>query len=313
MQDLVSVVITTYNGSESIENAVISVINQDYKSIEIIVVDDNGLGTEEQINTQCVLKKYIDQKKLMYITHKKNMNGSAARNTGASNSNGNILCFLDDDDIFLPNKISRQIHALNSNNYDMVVCGGYYVDKNGVGYISKPERTDNFLKDYLTEKLLFNSSTIMIKRDVFKGLNGFDESFRRHQDWEFCTRAIIEYQVGVIPDQLIVKYSVGRNVAKNPETAERYLIHFFEKLEDYLNSINPKDYTAIKDYQLLRLSKAYLQDKDFSRFNNVIKKASYKHKYLTVAQSYIIHIKKKLVDGSKKVFLSYDEYISSTK
>ena len=91
------------------------------------------------------------------------------------------------------------------------------------------------------------------------------------------------------------------------------MIHFFEKLEDYLNSINPKDYTAIKDYQLLRLSKAYLQDKDFSRFNNVIKKASYKHKYLTVAQSYIIHIKKKLVDGSKKVFLSYDEYISSTK
>ena len=153
----------------------------------------------------------------------------------------------------------------------------------------------------------------MIKRDVFKGLNGFDESFRRHQDWEFCARAIIEYQVGVIPDQLIVKYSVGRNVAKNPETAERYLMHFFEKLEDYLNTINPNDYAAIMNYQLLRVSKAYLQDRDFIRFNKMIKKTSYKHKYLTVAKSYIVHIKKKLVDGSKKVYLSYDEYISSIR
>lgn len=311
MQSKVSVIITTFKGADSIEHAVKSVLSQDFNLFEVIVVDDNGSNTEEQIKTQSKLKRYIDSGMINYITHEKNINGSAARNTGANNANGDILCFLDDDDLYLPGKISRQFNYLTSNAYDMVVCGGYYVDMNGVGYISKPVKSEHFLVDYLTEKLLFNSSTIMVKKDVFNELNGFDQSFRRHQDWEFCTRAIIQYAVGVLPEQLIVKYSVGRNVARNPETAEKYLMHFLEKLENYFITIDPEDYADIKNYQLLRVAKTYLQAKNFKRFNILLNMTTYKHRYLTVVQSYMKHIRKKLLHGSKKVFMSQDECISS--
>ena len=109
MQQLVSVIIPTYKGADKINSAVDSVLNQTYKNIEVIVVDDNGENEPEQLLTAEKMKKYETFENVKYLVHKKNINGSAARNTGIRASKGFYLGFLDDDDVFLPEKTQKQV------------------------------------------------------------------------------------------------------------------------------------------------------------------------------------------------------------
>ena len=94
MQQLVSVIIPTYKGADKINSAVDSVLNQTYKNIEVIVVNDNGENEPEQLLTAEKMKKYETFENVKYLVHKKNINGSAARNTGIRASKGFFWAFL---------------------------------------------------------------------------------------------------------------------------------------------------------------------------------------------------------------------------
>ena len=102
MNKLVSVIIPTYGGGEYLKRCIESVLAQTYPNIEVVVVDDNGLGTPNQLLTQKVMQEFKDDTRVKYVCHEINKNGSAARNTGFRNSKGEYICLLDDDDEWLP-------------------------------------------------------------------------------------------------------------------------------------------------------------------------------------------------------------------
>lgn len=309
-KDLVSIIITTYDGVESVEFAVLSALNQTYKNIEVIVVDDNGLDTENQLQTKKRLDKYINEKKILYYPHKKNMNGSAARNTGVSISTGEWVAFLDDDDIYLEQKIEKEINSLKKNNAEIVICGGLFVDKNGRGYKTIFKNKNRLLSDYLTEKVLFNTSTFLINKNSFNKLRGFDESFMRHQDWEFFTRAYINLSLSIVPENLVAKYKFGRNNASNSQIAEKYINHFFDKRGNDIFNYNAKEYKEIFDYQMLRIAKMYFYEKKYFDVKRIIKKTNYKNYSLIIIIDKVKHIVKKILFGLKKRYKSYYEVIS---
>lgn len=101
----ISIVISTYKGLNTIQKCVESAMSQDYSNFEVIVVDDNGLGTSNQKKTEAILNKYLDNENFKYIVHEENINGSAARNTGIRSSKGEYIAFLDDDDYLHPDSI----------------------------------------------------------------------------------------------------------------------------------------------------------------------------------------------------------------
>ena len=101
----VSVIIPIYNRAHTIDRAILSVLNQIYKSFEIIVVDDCSTD-----NTREVIEKFGD-KRIRYIRKKSNK-GAAARNTGIKAVRGEYIAFLDSDDKWLPNKLDEQIKVL---------------------------------------------------------------------------------------------------------------------------------------------------------------------------------------------------------
>lgn len=309
-KDLVSIVITTYNGVDTIEYAVLSALNQTYKNIEIIVVDDNGLNSEKQVQTKNILNKYIKCGKIFYYPHKKNMNGSAARNTGVSISKGEWITFLDDDDIYLREKVEKELNKVKENNADMVICGGFFIDKNGRGYKTKFNSKTNILKDYLTEKVLFNTSTFLINKNSFKLINGFDDSFRRHQDWEFFTRSFVELNITIVNETLIAKYKFGRNNASNPKIAEEYINHFFDRVGEILFNFNKKDYINILNYQMFRIAKEYRNNGQKDEYYRVLNKVGIHNCYLKILFDKIRHIVKKVLFGLKKRYKSYNEVVS---
>ena len=102
----VSVVIPTYKRSEFLLRALESVLNQTWTDIEAVIVDDNGEGSEFRAATQRSLDEhYAADPRVKRVLNAKNMGGALARNEGIAAATGEYITFLDDDDIFLPEKV----------------------------------------------------------------------------------------------------------------------------------------------------------------------------------------------------------------
>lgn len=108
---LVSVVIPTYSRNTTLCKAIDSVINQTYKNLEIIVVDDNLADSEWRQSTEKLMEQYKKDSRVRYLKNKKNLGGSGARNEGIKASKGDYIAFLDDDDEYLPAKIEKQLEC----------------------------------------------------------------------------------------------------------------------------------------------------------------------------------------------------------
>lgn len=234
MQPLVSIIIPTYGGDDTIIRAVKSVLNQTYKNIEVIVVDDNNPDTEARRKTQTYMDFFDNEDRVKYIKHEKNKNGAAARNTGVNAAKGYYICLLDDDDIFYPKKIEKQVMYLE-NNPSFGAC--YCWRKQGDNYICGEEVGD-LSKSLLDLSFTPTTDALMIKKECYLNLNGFDETYRRHQDFEFMLRFYKKYKIGVVKEVLFEV--IGNSVINEPYGQKLYDIkkQFFNQFGLEIEKIN---------------------------------------------------------------------------
>lgn len=276
---LVTIIIPTFKRPKYLIRAITSVFNQTYKNTEIIIVDDNGENTAYQKETETILKSFIEQKKIKYIVHDKNRNGSAARNTGIQASNGDFITFLDDDDILYPQKIEKQVKFLENNNKYGGVYTGFEIILNSKRLKSvTPHKEGNLQYDLLsTNWSIGTGSNPMFRREVFTNVGLFDITFIRHQDIEFLVRFFRIYTIGVVPEILISRYIDDRdnkvNCKKLIQVKEKFLATFKEDIGNYEHN---------KQHIILRAQYAdiachAMQEKEYKLAFNFYKKAnSYK-------------------------------------
>ena len=115
MQDLVSVIIPTYKRPDGLERAIKSVMAQTYGNIEIIVVDDNDADSNARTATSEIMYQYKNDPRIHYELHPHNKGGAEARNTGLKHAKGSYIAFLDNDDEFLPDKLSKEVGVLKES------------------------------------------------------------------------------------------------------------------------------------------------------------------------------------------------------
>ena len=254
-----SIIIPTYKGERSILMSVESAVQMQYHSKEIIVIDDNGEGSNSQIETEKLLKDYIESGKIKYIIHKKNANGSVARNTGFKESTGDFIIFLDDDDYLFPKKASKQIAQLKkTSGCGFSVSEGYYVHTDGRGVIKHIKKNDEHLYNYLVDKNYYNTSALVIRREFIHIIKGFDESFERHQDWEFCSRLMSVTKPCYIREPLFIKYAENRNVSMDLNKRSQQLDYFIKKVEPKLDyCLSKKQIKRVKEYKYGQLFRFY--------------------------------------------------------
>jgi len=264
--DLVSVIIPTHKGADSILRAIDSVLSQEYDNIEIIVVDDNGEGTQEQIDTESAIKEYINSGKVKYIKHKRNINGSAARNTGVKHSRGKYIALLDDDDMFLPFKIGRQVEALSGKSEDYAVCYTSYenVFSDQRRRVIRAEKEGNLCYELLSMKVSVLSSVLLIRKDAWESVGGFDETFRRDQDQEFCVRLFHKYKVAAVKEVCMVRNVLMRNVPEVEKGIE-YRKYYLKKMEHIIRSFDDRQRRHIYCAQYTDMAKRCLKAKKFAK------------------------------------------------
>lgn len=210
MGKLVSAVVITHNRKKLLKRAIESVYAQTYGNIELIVVNDNSTdGTTEYLNELSTERKMT----VVNINAAHPRGGGYARNIGISKSNGAYIAFLDDDDVWLPQKIETQVSLLNDNaSYGMVYCRR--IDKDYQSGYEKAEKEkgkmDGDLSKVCCEKTICTSSSMMIRRSLLNKIGGFDEGLAFWQDFELNIRIANSSLIGYIPTPLMV-YSLGNN------------------------------------------------------------------------------------------------------
>ena len=119
---MITVITPTYKRHQYLKNAIDSVLAQTYTDFEQIVVDDNPADSEERRLTEAVMKTITDPR-LKYVQNEKNLGGAGSRNVAIEMAKGEYIAFLDDDDMYLPDRLRVQVEAMEKNGWEVCVLG----------------------------------------------------------------------------------------------------------------------------------------------------------------------------------------------
>lgn len=265
---LVSVIIPTYGGGEYLKRCVDSVLAQTYTEVEAVVCDDNGLGTDAQLRTAQVMAEYADNPRVKYVCHEHNINGSAARNTAFRHCKGEYIALLDDDDEFLPGNIEAHVKELSvlPDDYALTYCSGKDVYQDGKDVkVMRKIFTGQDLYSILMHRVIISSTSLVIRRRYWEALGGFDETFRRHQDWEFTARVMARYKVKALEHIGYVRYRYQRNNSSDPEKRRAYMDHYLEKMMPYILTLPLSQQQDIIISNRLLLCVTYIKRHEYVR------------------------------------------------
>ena len=249
----ISVIIPTYNRCVYITEAIESVLNQTYKDLEIIVVDDGSTD-----NTQEVLGPYIEGKKIKYLYQIHSGRPSAARNLGIKTSSGEYICFLDSDDILTKESIYERVKILRDYNEVGLVWSNWmkFKDKFSIEKLEYPESTQDkffinlpaevidakgkdyyiFTKDFVFE--IFNSnfiltSAVMSRLEVLREIGMFDESLMIGEDYDLFLRLGGMTKFAFIAEPLVYHRMHENNITSDKT---RNIIEDTKVIEKFINS-----------------------------------------------------------------------------
>tara|TARA_Y100000768_G_scaffold63599_1_gene43712 strand:- start:13003 stop:13902 length:900 start_codon:yes stop_codon:yes gene_type:complete len=227
---LVSIIITTCKRSDFIERAINSVINQTYKNLEIIVVDDNN-NDSFRLNTENILSKFITDKKITYLKHQFNQGISAARNTGIKNANGEYIAFLDDDDEFFPNKTLEQINVFKHSDEKVGLVYGAYLEinsHNGKKRIIHPKIKNN-VRDKLGINHIGPPSMVMISKKAIKKIGEFDVNLNHKEDIDYYYRLSEFFEISYTQKVLTNYYIHSGGSSKNDNDRLQKMLKYIQK------------------------------------------------------------------------------------
>lgn len=220
----VSVIIPTYNRGWILKESIDSVFSQTFDAYELIVVDD---GSDD--NTSEILDSYGNK---LRIIRQANQGVSAARNRGIIASSGEFIALLDSDDLWLPEKLDRQMSFFR-NNPDAVICQTQEIwIRNGkkVNPCKHHKKLSGMIFEPSLNLCLVSPSAVMFKRELLDMVGFFDESFPACEDYDLWLRVSLAYPVYLIDEALIIKRGGHSDQLSRNPMLDKYRIKAIKKL-----------------------------------------------------------------------------------
>ena len=210
----VSVIIPTYNRADTVKRAIESVLDQTYDTLEIIVVDDGSTdGTDAVIDT-------IKDERLRYIKLDENKGVSNARNVGVAAAGYDMIAFQDSDDVWRKNKLEKQIKKFEEYpDSSLVYCAYDFHNSEEVIRVPSPlyeaETLDGEIYACLLERNTVGAPTILMKKDIFDRIGGFDTTYPALEDWDLALKASVTGRISYVDEPLVDAYRTGGGVSSS--------------------------------------------------------------------------------------------------
>lgn len=305
----ISIIIPVYNGANFIKTAIDSALEQHYENKEILVVDD---GSNDSGKTDSIILSYGD--KIKYIK-KENGGVASALNRGIEEATGDYISWLSHDDIYLPNKIEKQIEKLRElDNKETIIFSNFeLIDEKGVTF-TKTNFTKNIKKEELCQgiypvlKGTVNGCTTLIAKTCFEKVGNFKEKLKTTNDYEMWIRLFSKFPSYFIEEALI-KYRIHQNQDTNKNPA-----YISESNELWRNIINSLEEEQIEKWKLDKFNvymTLYIQMKN-SKFMDAAKLAYSKAREIYIKQTPTITIAMPCYNSEKYISKAIESILEQT-
>jgi glycosyltransferase involved in cell wall biosynthesis len=262
IEPLVSIVIPTYKRAYKIQETINSVLSQTYKNWELIIIDDNYKSSNDRMDTEVVMQKYIDHLNIKYIRHATNKGACSARNTGIAEAKGEYIAFLDDDDKWYADKLEKQLELLNNNpELGFVYCNMVNIDDyHKINMVTNFDEKSCTTLELLRRGSGICTSALIVKRSLLLKLDGFDASLPSYQDYDLLLRMSRKTKSSCIVEPLLLYEVDPLGISKNMSgkffgkktILKKYKFLYDDKLRrDYGNHIQLlADYAILSGYRI---------------------------------------------------------------
>lgn len=237
----VSVVITCYNYGKYLKGCLESVLSQSFTDLEIIVVNDGSTD-----NTDEVMEKFQNVDNIRYIKQP-NSGQAKATNVGITHASGELIAFLDADDLWDNTKLEQQVNLFTRDSIGVVYSRMKYIDEEGLAI--NHELTGEYFKPrsgYILDYLLFENfipySSSVVRNECFNKFGLFNPEYINGLDWDLWLRISREYEFAYVDEPLLL-YRVGHpgKLTSNIERSIRCSDLIFTRfIENNPNSVSPK-------------------------------------------------------------------------
>jgi glycosyltransferase involved in cell wall biosynthesis len=234
----IDVIIPVYNGKKFILQALDSVVHQTLSPSKIIVVDDGSTDKTHELITEFAKTSGVE----IQIIKKENGGLSSARNAGIKASTADFIAFLDADDVWVNNKLEKQLEVFKSTefgNLGLVYCKYDLINEGGektTGYVlplDKKFRGYVFSKMLAANKILSSGSGVLIKKEVLENAGFFDEELKFGEDWDMWIRIAEKFEVDYVDETLV-------HIRRHANNMSASLLSVFEGEIEFYNKWIPK-------------------------------------------------------------------------
>lgn len=246
-KSLISVIIPAYNAEKTITKTIHSVLEQTFLDWELIIVND---GSQDQ--TLRIISEFKDTR--IHIFSYPNSGAPVSRNRGLNQSSGQLISFLDADDLWTPDKLELQFNALQQNPQASVAYSWTdYINESGDFLHSGRHITlnGNVYADLLICNFLENGSNPLIRRSALMEVGGFDETLPAAQDWELYIRLAKHYQFVAVPQVQILYRTVPQSISSDVSRMETVSLGLIDKIFEEV----PQEFKPLKLNSIAHLYK----------------------------------------------------------
>lgn len=265
-KDLVSIIIPTYKRSSTLPRAIESVLNQTYRNIELLVVNDNEPKDEYTQYVKKITDKYKTDSRFQLIIQKKHINGAVARNFGIKKAKGEYIAFLDDDDWWELNKLELQVKELKSLSPDWggVSCKFSFYNSNAEIIGKSLKYQDGYIyKDVLNMMTEVCTCTLLLRHTALDDAGYFDENLLRNQDLQLIVFFTYKYKLKEVDEYLFcLDVSDTQNRPSGDKVVE-VVNKFFCSVKPILDTLTPSELRTVKAMRNLEIAFVYFKERKY--------------------------------------------------
>ncbi|MCK5851988.1 glycosyltransferase family 2 protein [bacterium] len=212
----ISIILPLYNGEEFIEKTLLSIGQQSYYDAELIVVDDGSSDNSCDIINHVISTSSYPVLKNLKIINKENGGVASARNAGIKEAQGKWIAFIDQDDIWFPKKLERQIDVLRESNAKWSYSSFVRFYSNGKEVLKQNGSKNRMetLRLLVSGKLFIPPSTVLVEKSICVTEGGFDSNFIPSDEWDFFLTLAEKYKPAYCHEILVKFRSHPSSTAK---------------------------------------------------------------------------------------------------